>query len=108
VTAVATDAAVRSDLRPASVRDTVRVAGLVFAPMVARGVILRRPWVVSAIEALGLERRGNRLLAQLHDRYGGGPVRLRLPGRRVVLVLSPSDVRRVLDETPEPFAPDSR
>jgi cytochrome P450 len=92
----------------ASVADTVRVGALVLAPMVAQGVILRRPWAVALVQRLDLDRRANRLLDRLRTRYGGGPVRLRLPGRRAVLLLSPPDIERVLAGSPEPFALDNR
>jgi hypothetical protein len=44
------------------------------------------------------------VLARLRDRYGPGPLPLRVPGRSLALVLSPGDVHRVLAGSPEPFA----
>jgi hypothetical protein len=57
---------------------------------------------------MDLDRRAGRLLDCLQRRYGGSPVLLRLPGRRVMLVLSAPDLRRVLQESPEPYSPDNR
>ena len=92
----------------ASVADTARVLTGVVVPLLARGVILRRPVVVRALEALDADARAVRLLVRLRDRYGPGPLRLRIPRRRTVLVLDPAHVQVVLDGSPEPFSPATR
>ncbi|GAA3114228.1 cytochrome P450 [Planomonospora alba] len=92
----------------ASVTDTLRLAATVLVPTVAQGVILRRPRVTAMADALELDRRAVHLLRRMRAKYGGGPLVLRTPLRRLVLVLSPEDVRRVLADTPEPFAADNR
>jgi cytochrome P450 len=76
----------------------------VFIPTVAKGVIIRRPAVVAMAERLRLDRRAIRCLQRLRRRYGDGPLMLRIPGRSQALVLAPEHARRVLDETPAPFA----
>lgn len=88
--------------------DTARVLGLALAPIVAQGVIARRRRVVGLAGRLGTDARGARALQIVRERYGPGPLRLRVPGREVVLVLDPDDVARVLDGAPEPFAPANR
>lgn len=90
----------------ASGRDTLRVAGAIL-PIVAQGVIARRRSVVALAGKADADGRGVRILQDLATRYGPGPVRLRLPGRRAALVLDGEDARRVLDGTPDPFAPDT-
>jgi cytochrome P450 len=55
-------------------------------------------------ELLHTDDRALHRVRQLRRRYGEGPVLLRLPGRTIALVIAPQDVRRLLDETPEPFA----
>ncbi|GAA4677249.1 cytochrome P450 [Pseudonocardia yuanmonensis] len=90
----------------ASGRDTLRAAAAIL-PIIAQGVIARRPRVVALAGKADLDGRGVRIFQDLATRYGHGPVRLRLPGRRAALVLDADDVRRVLDGTPEPFAPDT-
>ena len=90
----------------ASGRDTLRVAGAIL-PIVAQGVIARRRSVVALAGKLDADGRGVRILQDVATRYGPGPVRLRLPGRRAALVLDGEGVRRVLDGTPDPFAPDT-
>lgn len=92
----------------ASWQDTLRVAGAVLAPVLARGVIVRRPRMMALAERIDADRRAGDVLRRMVDRYGPGPVLLRVPGRSVAVVLDPRDVRRVLRESPSPFAPDSR
>src|SRR5437588_12420328 len=93
-----------SSLPKASILDSIAVATEVFIPTVAKGVILRRPRVVAMAERLQLDRTAVRCLQRLRRRYGDGPLLLRVPGRSQAVVLAPAHVRRVLDETPDPFA----
>ena len=92
----------------ASVPDTLRVLSTVLAPVLAQGPIIRRPRVLALAERLDADRRAGRLLRRLRTRYGSGPLRLRVPGRSVVVLLSPEDVRTVLLGTPEPYTPANR
>jgi cytochrome P450 len=87
-----------------STADTVAVLRDVLAPNLAKGVIIRRPRVVGVAERLGLDRRAVRRMQRLRERYGSGPLRLRVPLREQVLILDPADVRRVLEGEPEPFS----
>jgi cytochrome P450 len=91
-----------------SARDTAGVMLDVVAPLFAQGVIVRRPAVVAAAARLGADRRAVLRMGALRDRYGPGPVLLRLPARDVALVLSSADVHRVLVTEPELFAPANR
>ncbi|MBG0833168.1 cytochrome P450 [Planomonospora sp. ID67723] len=59
-------------------------------------------------QALDADRRAVRLLHRMRTKYGGGPLLVRIPLRPLALVLTPEDVRRVLTDTPEPFATDNR
>ncbi|GAA1089249.1 cytochrome P450 [Pseudonocardia alni] len=88
-------------------RDTARLLAVALAPMIAQGVIARRPRVVAAAGRLATDDRSVRLLQDLRDRYGDGPIRVPLPGRPAALVLAAEGVRRVLTEGPTPFAPDT-
>lgn len=92
----------------ASVLDTVRVLGKVVLPLLQRGVIVRRPAMVRLLERLEADHQAVVLLQDLRRRYGRGPLRLRIPGRRMVVVLSPEHVHRVLAGSPEPFHPATR
>ncbi|MFD0578945.1 cytochrome P450 [Dactylosporangium darangshiense] len=86
------------------VLDTIRCAGGVIAPVLAQGVVRRRNRVVRLAQRLDADRRAARLLTRLRERYGAGPLRLRVPGRSVAVLLDPADVDRVLAGSPEPFA----
>ena len=71
----------------ASVPDTLRAVVGVLLPLVARGVIVRRQRVVALLERLDADRRLVGTLQRLRARYGPRPLLLRLPARRIVLVL---------------------
>src|SRR3954447_7144812 len=89
-------------------RDTAGVMMDVVLPLFAQGLIVRRPGVVSLAERLDADGRAIRRIGALRDRYGSGPVLLRLPLRDVAVVLSTSDVHRVLVDEAELFAPANR
>ena len=87
--------------------DAARALSRVLLPMVAGGAIARRPRVMALAERLDLDSRAVAEMQRLHARYGPGPVQV-TPGRRLALLLDPDDVHRVLNSSPEPFAPASR
>jgi cytochrome P450 len=91
-----------------SAAETAAVLAEVAVPLLARGIIIRRPRVTTVLDRLDADRRAVERLEKVRDRHGEGPVRLALPGRDVVLPLTPRDVRRILRESPAPFAPASR
>jgi cytochrome P450 len=92
----------------ASVADSARVTAGVLLPLVSRGLIVRRPPVVAAAAKLDLDRRAVQELQRLRDRYGTGPVRVKLPAKDLAVVLDPDDVHRILDGSPDPFAADTQ
>jgi cytochrome P450 len=92
----------------ATLRDTLLLLGDVVLPVVARGVIIRRPRVLALAERLQLDRRAVRRMQALRSTYGTGPLLLPIPLRPQAVVLSPADAIRVLDETPDPFRTDSK
>lgn len=98
----------RRGLRTASAADTAAIVAGALGPILLQGVIARRPRAVALAGRLDLDGRAVRLLQRMRERYGSGPLRLRIPGRSVALVLDPDDVARVLDGSPEPFAADTR
>lgn len=91
-------------LPKASLADTLSILLLAAGPLLAKGLIVRRPRVVGLLARTGAEADGVRLLARLRLKYGEGPLRLRLPGRERAVVLSPRHLRTILAGTPEPFA----
>lgn len=82
--------------------------GTIVGPLLQRGVIVRRPSQVAALERIDADKRAVELMQDLRRKYGQGPLRLRMPGRSAVLILSPEHVHRVLEESPEPFHPATR
>jgi cytochrome P450 len=92
----------------ASVRDTLGAAADVLLPLVARGVIARRPNVVALADRFDADRRAVGRMQRLRARYGPGPLLLRLPVRDVALILDAEHVHEVLHGTPEPFATANR
>lgn len=87
--------------------DHARVLGRVLLSPVVKGPIVRRPRAVDLAGRIDLDAAGVAEMQRLRSRYGAGPVQLRLPGRRMALLLDPEDVHRVLNEGPEPFSPAS-
>src|SRR5215213_7883215 len=96
--------ALHPELPKATLADTLAVIADVALPTIAKGVILRRPSTVALAERLQLDRRAVRRMQALRDRYGTGPLLLPIPGRLQAVILDPEHVKRVLDESPEPFA----
>src|SRR4051812_7806275 len=93
-----------SGLPKATVGDTLGMVADVIIPTVAKGALIRRPTVVALAERLDLDRRAVRRMQRLRERYGDGPLLLRIPGRSQAVILAPEDVRHVLDGSPKPFA----
>lgn len=98
----------RSMLPRASIGDTARILSTVLMPIIQRGVIVRRPSQVRLMEAIDADSTAVTVMQRMRDKYGAGPLRLRIPGRRMVVVLSPEHVHRVLENSPEPFSPATR
>jgi cytochrome P450 len=99
-----TERANGTGLKTLSAADTVAVVRDVLAPNIAKGVIIRRPRVVGLAERLHLDRRAVRRMQRLRERYGNGPLKLRIPARDQVLILDPAHLRRVLEGEPEPYS----
>jgi cytochrome P450 len=99
---------VHQRLARASALSTARIGLAVLAPVLAQGVIVRRPRMLALAERLDLDRRAGWVLQAARDRYGAGVLRLGVPGRSIAVVLSTDGVRRLLEDTPAPFTPASR
>lgn len=91
-------------LPTATAADTLKVTSGVLLPTVAKGPIIRRPRVMAMGEQMDFDTGAVKTLQEMRARYGSGPLMLKLPFRRQAVLLDPEHVRRVLDETPEPFA----
>lgn len=90
-----------------TIAETLEVLLGAGGPLFAKGIIVRRPWVVALLHATGIEGAAVTILQKLRRRYGEGPVLMRLPFREQAILLSPDHVRRVLQATPDPFQSDS-
>jgi cytochrome P450 len=98
------DKTTQDSLPYASVRDTLGVLADVVTPNLAKGPIIRRPKLVGMAARLDLDRRAVERMQSLRNEYGAGPLMLRLPMRNQAVVLDPDHVRRVLDQSPDPFS----
>jgi hypothetical protein len=94
------------DLLPrASIGDAIGIIAGVFGPTLAKGVIIRRPWMVALAERFDLDTRAVRRMQRLDGHYGPGPLLIGpIRSRYWALALSPAHVRRALHWSPEPFA----
>lgn len=92
----------------ASTADTARIAIRIVLPSLAAGVIVRRPRAMALAERFQLDRSAIRLMVSLRRRYGNGPLRLPIPGRKLAMVLDPTHVREILREHPRRFTPANR
>ncbi|MBB6121302.1 cytochrome P450 [Nocardiopsis algeriensis] len=90
--------------RRAGAADTARLLGTVVAPVLARGVILRRPLPTRLTAWADTDGLLVSTLRNLRERHGPDPLPVDLPGRRFAVVLSAQDVGRILEQTPEPFS----
>ncbi|MGC5627557.1 cytochrome P450 [Georgenia sp. Z1344] len=88
-------------------RDTARAVTGVLLPLLVRGIIVRRPRATALVDRLDADRRAADVLAALRERYGPGPVRLRLPLREIALPLDVGDVERLLGDV-DTFTPANR
>ncbi|GAA4919310.1 cytochrome P450 [Nesterenkonia rhizosphaerae] len=97
--------AVHNPLPHANPLETLAILSEVELPTIAKGPIIRRPKVVGVVERLGLEARAVKRMQKMSEKYGKGPLMLSIPGMNMATVLDPEHVHRILEESPEPFAP---
>jgi cytochrome P450 len=90
----------------ASILESVGFTLFGLVPNVLQGLFWRRERVVAIASRLGVDRLAVGVVGRLRDRYGPGPVWVRVARDRALLLLSIDDVRRVLEGSPDPFAPD--
>src|SRR3954451_14761319 len=88
----------------ASLAESAQLTGTVLAPLVARGLLARRPRVVALEARFDADRRAVRLLQRLRARHGDEALLVPIPGRTLALPLAGEDAGRVLTESPGPFA----
>lgn len=87
--------------------DKLAVIVEVLLPTLAKGTVLRRPTMMALTAWLDMDARAVRRLQKIRDKYGNGPLRLSIFGRKHALILSKDDLGRVLSDAPAPFTPAS-
>lgn len=91
-------------LPKAGILDSLKIGLGVVGPTLAMGPIIRRKTIMPFAEALDFSTAAVKTLRALRDKYGSGPLMLKMSFRYQAVVLDAADLRRVLDESPEPFA----
>lgn len=94
-------------IRWTSLSDSWCVVRDVLIPTIAMGPIIRRPTMTRRAEAHDHVERAVKTLQRMRDRYGPGPLMLRIPFRNQAVLLDGEDARRVLEASPDPFTPAS-
>ncbi|MEU4745957.1 cytochrome P450 [Actinosynnema sp. NPDC023658] len=88
----------------ASRLDTGRAFAEVLLPTLAKGVVVRRPAVVAVAAKARTDAVAVATMRRFRERYGPEPLRLRVTGRSIAVLLDPVDVSRLLADSPTPFA----
>lgn len=96
--------ATQNTIPTASIKDTLSMVAEVVLPTVAKGPLIRRRKMVAMAERFELDKRAVRRMQKLQEKYGPGPLMLRVPRWSRAVILAPEHVHQVLERTPEPFA----
>jgi hypothetical protein len=96
----------RGELPSASLTDSVRFTLAAMVPNLVQGLFRRRAKAVRAATKLNVDRRAIAAIGSIRRSHGPGPVWVRAGGDRMLLLTKTEDVRRALEGSPEPFAPD--
>ena len=94
------------DFPRASIVEGVRFTAQVAVPNVIQGLFRRRATAVAIAARTGADKLAAGFMAGLKRSYGDGPVWIKVAKNDAVLVLGEAGIRRVLGESPDPFASD--
>lgn len=94
------------DLPSASLAQSVRFTLAAMVPNLVQGLFRRRARAVRAATRLNVDRRAIAAIGSIRRGHAPGPVWVRAGGDRMLLLLTADEVRRALEGSPEPFAPD--
>jgi cytochrome P450 len=108
MTLTATGLSATAGERRAAVPDVARLFGQVALPFVAAGAIARRRPVMGLLERLQADAATVRQIPALRERYGDGPLPVRVFGRDLAIVLSEDDVDTVLRTDADSFTAANR
>jgi cytochrome P450 len=92
----------------ASLFENARFNALVIVPNALQGVFRRRRAAVAAATAANVDGHAVGLLGGMRRGHGGGPVWVRVVRDPALLLLTPADVHRALENSPDPFAADPK
>ncbi len=92
----------------ASLFENARFNALVIVPNGLQGVFRRRRSAVGVATAANVDGQAIGLLAGMRRGHNGGPVWVRVIRDKALLLLSPADVHRALEGSPDPFASDPK
>jgi Cytochrome P450 len=95
-----------SGLPNASLIENARFNALVIVPNALQGIFRRRRQVVAAATLANVDGHAVGLLGGMKRGHGGGPVWVRVVREPALLLLTPADVHRALEGSPDPFAAD--
>jgi Cytochrome P450 len=94
------------DFPRASIAEGVRFTAQVAVPNVIQGLFRRRQKAVAVANLASADKLAMGFMAGLQRSYGEGPVWIRVAKNNAVLVMGQAAIRRVLGESPDPFASD--
>ncbi len=94
------------DFPHASIVEGLRFTAQVAVPNVIQGLFRRRATAVAIASRTGADKLAAGFMAGLKRSYGDGPVWIRVAKNEALLVMGQDPIRRVLGESPEPFASD--
>ncbi len=94
------------ELPGASLLESIRFTAQVMLPNVVQGLFRRRRRAVAVATKLDADGHAVGLIDGIRRSHGPGPVWVRAGTDRMLLALDEDDVRRVLEGSPHPFAPD--
>jgi cytochrome P450 len=97
---------VAGGLPSASLLENVRLNALVIVPNAIQGIFRRRRTAVAAATRAGVDGHAVGLLRGMKRGHSAGPVWVRVVREPALLLLAAADVRRALQGSPYPFAPD--
>jgi cytochrome P450 len=80
----------------------------VIVPNALQGVFRPRRKAVAAATAANVDGQAIGLMSGMRRGDDGGPVRVRVIRDEALLLLTPADVHRALESSPDPFAPDPK
>jgi cytochrome P450 len=95
-------------LPSASLLENARFNALVIVPNAVQGVFRRRRGAVAAATRANVDGHAVGLFSGMRSGHGSGPVWVRVVREPALLLLTPADVHRALENSPDPFAADPK